>query len=172
MLRLPTCAPPGLCLTPVCPTPIDATSVTGDPQPRSVCTSGKEPGWKPSSQRSQRLQFSGKQRALNTKQQLPARAALPWRRRAGRRRRARNPGSLAFPSTSSRPPLRSRLPQVRGQALRSEPSNGSSPPALKPAERGCLGAGPCDGSFSCTSAGDAAYPQGFGPCVEVRAERA
>lgn len=46
------------------------------------------------------------------------------------------------------------------------------PPALKPAERGCLGAGPCDGSFSCTSAGDAAYPQGFGPCVEVRAERA
>lgn len=127
MLRLPTCAPPCLCLTPVCPTPIHAASVTGDPQPRSVCTSGKEPGRKPSSQRSQRLQFLGKQRALNTKEQLPARAALPWRQRAGRRRRARNPGPLALPSTSSRRPLRSRLPQVRGQALRPEPSNGSSP---------------------------------------------
>ncbi|CAO2640337.1 hypothetical protein LEMLEM_LOCUS25296 [Lemmus lemmus] len=46
---------------------------------------------------------------------------------AGRRSKARNPGPLAFASTSSRHQLRSRLPQVRGQAFRPESSNGSSP---------------------------------------------
>lgn len=46
----------------------------------------------------------------------------------------------------------------------------AGPPALKPAERG--GAGRCDGSFSCRSVGNGAYPQGFGLCVEKRAERA
>lgn len=47
-----------------------------------------------------KLQFPGKLRALKTTEQLPARVALPWRRWAGCRRKARNPGPLAFASTA------------------------------------------------------------------------
>lgn len=127
MRRLPTCAPPCPCLTPVCPTPIHAGSVNGDPQPRSVRTSGQETSRKPGSQRSHRLQFPGKLRALNITEQLPARAALPWRRRAGSLAQGAKPRPLAFVSTPIQRPLRSLLSQVLGQALRPESSNGSSP---------------------------------------------